>query len=182
MPNGDRDRADQACADRVPFADVSADEQAVDVLSELLENARDGEYGFRTCAREVPSASSLRQSFNRRASQYHDACDELARMIRRHGGSPPECGTTGATIHRGWVRAKGALGANSELSLLEECERGEETTVSLYREAMQRNLPADVRDLVERQAASAQQSHDQFQVLRDEARPRGRGRRTGQSS
>jgi uncharacterized protein (TIGR02284 family) len=174
MANGNTwDRTDQACVDRVPFADVSVDDQAVDVLSELLENARDSEYGFRTCAREMPSASSLRQSFNRRASQYHEACDELARMIRRHGGSPPECGTAGAAIHRGWVRAKGAVGANSELSLLEECERGEEAAVALYREAMQRRLPPDVRDLLERQAASTQQSHDQFQVLRDQARPRG---------
>ncbi|BEP38876.1 hypothetical protein GmRootV59_62800 (plasmid) [Variovorax sp. V59] len=163
-------RADQPCADRVPFADVPADEQAVDVLSELLEHARDGEHGFRTCAREVPSASSLRQSFNRRASQYHEACDDLERMIRRHGGSPIECGTTGATIHRGWVRVKGAIGANSELSLLDDCERSEEAAVALYREAMQRNLPPDVRDLVERQAASAQQSQDQLRVLRGEIR------------
>ena len=93
-------------------------------------------------------------------------------MIRRHGGTPIECGTTGATIRRGWVRVKGAIGANSELSLLEDCERGEEAAVALYREAMQRNLPPDVRDLVERQAASAQQSHDQLRVLRGETRPR----------
>jgi len=97
----------------------------------------------------------------------------LARMIRRHGGSPAEGGTTGAAIHRGWVHVKGAVGANSELSLLEECERGEEPAVARYREAMQRNMPPDVRDLVERQAASAQQSHDQLKVLRDEARTRG---------
>ena len=70
------------------------------------------------------------------------------------------------------MHVKGAVGANSELSLLEECERAEEAAVARYCEAMQRSLPPDVRDLVERQAASAQQSLDQLKALCDEARIR----------
>ena len=32
------------------------DEQTLGVLNDLLENARDGEYGFRACAQQVENA------------------------------------------------------------------------------------------------------------------------------
>ena len=76
-------------------------------------------------------------------------------------------------MHRGWVHVKGMVGANSELSMLEECERGEDAALARYRKALKQNLPADVRTLVERQAEGAQRNHDQIKLLRDEARTRG---------
>jgi uncharacterized protein (TIGR02284 family) len=143
-------------------------------LNDLLENARDGEYRFRTFAREMPSPSILRRALNRRASQYHEACDELARWIRRCGGSPVEGGTAGGAIHRGWVHVKAAVGGASESSMLRACERGEGAAVARCVEAMQRDdLPSDVLALVKRHAAAAQRSHDQLKRLRDRARTGG---------
>jgi uncharacterized protein (TIGR02284 family) len=155
---------------------MRGDDEAVEVLNDLLENARNGEYGFRACAKELPAGSSQRQALNQRASQYHEVCDELAQLIRRHGGLPAEGGTAGAAIHRGWVHVKSAIGANSELSILEECERGEEAAVVRCLEAMERNLPSDVRDWVARQAAAAQESRDRIRKLCDQARNGGRSK------
>jgi uncharacterized protein (TIGR02284 family) len=75
-------------------------------------------------------------------------------------------------MHRGWVHVKGMVGANSDLSMLEECERGEDAAVARYRKALKYNLPADVRGVVERQAAGAQRNHDQVKMLRDQERAR----------
>jgi uncharacterized protein (TIGR02284 family) len=76
-------------------------------------------------------------------------------------------------MHRGWVHVKGAVGANSEESMLEECERGEDAAVARYRKALkEEGLPTDVRNLIERQAQGAQRNHDQIKMLRDEARAR----------
>lgn len=155
---------------------MRCDDEAVEVLNDLLENARNGEYGFRTCAKELSAGSSLRQALNQRASQYHEGCDDLAQLIRRHGGLPAEGGTTGAAIHRGWVPVKGAIGANSELSILEACERAEEAAAARCLEAMERNLPSDVRDLIARQAAAAQESHDRIRKLCDQVRTVGRSK------
>ena len=71
------------------------------------------------------------------------------------------------------MHVKGSLGANSELSILESCERGEDTAIARYRKALKQNLPPDVRSLVERQAAGAQRNHDQIRDLRNAARARG---------
>lgn len=148
-------------------------DQVVDVLNDLLENSRDGEYGFRTCAEEVDSPT-LRQLFNDRAAQCRVAADELVPLITSYGGSPADGGTAAGAMHRGWVHVKGAVGANSEESMLDECERGEDSAVARYRKALkEEGLPADVRSLIERQAQGAQRNHDQIKMLRDEARARG---------
>ena len=80
-------------------ADVMPNDQVVDVLNDLLENSRDGEYGFRACAEEVDSAQ-LKQVFQSRALQCASAASELAGLIRQlrplsragastdHGGEP----------------------------------------------------------------------------------------------
>ena len=151
--------------------EVLAADDVVDILNDLLENSRDGEYGFRTCAEEVES-SRLKQLFNDRAAACGQAATELAQLVMAQGGKPAEGGTASGAAHRGWVHVKGMVGANSELSMLEECERGEDAAVARYRKALKQNLPADVRAVVERQAEGAQRNHDQIKMLRDEARTR----------
>lgn len=141
----------------------------VDVLNDLLENTRDGEYGFKTCAEQVETAGA-KQLFAARAEGCRQAGEELIQLIRRYGGEPASGGTASGALHRGWVALKGTVGADSELSILESCERGEDTAIARYRKALKENLPADVRELVERQAAGAQRNHDQIRDLRNAAR------------
>jgi uncharacterized protein (TIGR02284 family) len=149
-----------------------ASNDVVDILNDLIENSRDGEYGFRTCAEEVKSAE-LKRLFSDRAASCAQGASELVQLVMAYGGKPAEGGTATGAMHRGWVHVKGAVGANSELSMLEECERGEDAAVARYRKALKQNLPADVRSVVERHAEGAQRNHDQIKMLRDQARARG---------
>ena len=148
-----------------------ASDEVVSVLNDLLENARDGEYGFRVCAEEV-EASQVRQLFSERSAQCAAAAAELATMVVQYGGEPADGGTASGALHRGWVHVKAAVGANSEESILNECERGEDAALARYRKALKAELPADVRALVERQMAGTQRNHDQVKALRDQARAR----------
>lgn len=151
--------------------DGLADDEVVDVLNDLIENSRDGEHGFRTCAEEVESGH-LQQLFGERAAGCRVAADELVHLVMQYGGIPAEGGTASGAMHRGWVHVKGAVGANSEKSILEECERGEDTALARYRKALKQTLPAAVRTVIERQAQGAQRNHDQIRDLRDAARAR----------
>ncbi|KWT97012.1 MULTISPECIES: PA2169 family four-helix-bundle protein [unclassified Variovorax] len=143
----------------------------VDVLNGLLEITRDAEFGFQACADEA-AAARLQEVFYHRAEQCHQAADELVRLIWRFGGTPAEGGTAGATVHLGRAHIKVAAGADSDLSMLEECERREDAAVARYREALAQNLPPDVRSFVERQAQCAQRNHDHMRDLRGEASSR----------
>ncbi|MEP6720733.1 MAG: PA2169 family four-helix-bundle protein [Variovorax sp.] len=151
--------------------DELSNDDVVDVLNDLLENARDGEYGFRTCAEEVETATA-KQLFAGRAAGCRQAGEELIQLIRAYGGEPASGGSVTGALHRGWVQVKGSVGADSELSILESCERGEDAAVARYRKALKQQLPADVRAVVQKQAEGAQRNHDQIRDLRNAARAR----------
>jgi len=92
--------------------------------------------------------------------------------VTQYGGTPADGGTAGGALHRGWVKVKGAVGADREESILEEVERGEDASLARYRKALKNQLPADVRAVVQKQADGAQRNHDEMKALRDQARAR----------
>jgi uncharacterized protein (TIGR02284 family) len=147
-------------------------EETLSVLDDLLENARDGEYGFKACAEEVANPA-LKQAFQARAAECAEAAAQLVSLIRSLGGEADDGGTVSGALHRGWVHAKGALGADSAVSMLEECERGQDAAVARYRKALKADLPINAKAVVERQAAGAQRNHDQIKALRDEYKAKG---------
>ena len=148
-----------------------ANDEVADILNDLLENARDGEYGFRASAEAVESAS-LKQVFDARADSCRDAAAELIPLIVAYGGEPAEGGTTTGALHRGWVKVKDAVGANGEGSILDEAERGEDASLARYRKALKQQLPGDVRSVVQKQMQGAQRNHDEIKALRDAANAR----------
>ena len=149
---------------------MSDNKQLISVLNDLLENTRDGEYGFKTCAEQVETVSA-KTLFATRAAGCAQAGRELEAMIVQYGGEPASGGTAAGAMHRGWVQVKGSVGFDSELSILESCEKGEDSAIARYRKALkEEGLPADVRALIERQAEGAQKNHDQIRDLRNIAR------------
>jgi len=139
----------------------------VDVLEDLLESCRDGEYGFQTSAEHAKS-SDIQTLLMRHARECGAAAAELEREITARGGKPPKGGTVAGALHRGWVSVRTALTSRDDKAVLEECERGEDTAVARYRKALKQDgLPADVRALIERQAQGAQRNHDEVKALRD---------------
>jgi uncharacterized protein (TIGR02284 family) len=146
--------------------------EVVDVLNDLIETSKDGEYGFATCAERATSVE-LKQIFLRRASDCARAASELQAIVVEYGGKAEDSGTVAGAVHRGWVSVRDALSGTSDQAILDECERGEDVALSRYRKAMKREeLPATVRQVVERQMAGAQANHDQIKALRDGLRAR----------
>ncbi len=154
-----------AQADDRPL-DVMDNDDVVGVLNDLLESARDGEYGFNACAEHAESGQ-LKSIFQRHSRECATAAGELEHEIRRLNGEPAQGGTMAGALHRGWVSVKSALSIQDDKAVLQECERGEDAAVARYRKALKATLPADVRALVERQAQGAQRNHDEVRALRD---------------
>ena len=150
----------------MPVTSTVDNDDVVDVLDDLLECSRDGEYGFRTSA-ERATSPELKQILMRHATECASAAAELEREIRAHGSEPSDGGTMTGALHRGWVSVKTALSVDDDKAVLSEVERGEDAAVARYRKALKATLPANVRSLVERQAQGAQRSHDEVKALRD---------------
>jgi len=144
-------------------------DDVIEVLDDLAECSKDGEYGFRACA-EQAERQDLKSLFLQRADDCRKAAQELYAQIRTLGGKPDDGGTTAGALHRGWVAVKATLSTYDDKAVLEECERGEDSAVAQYRKALKQDLPPAVKQLVERQAQGAQRNHDQIKALRDQFR------------
>jgi uncharacterized protein (TIGR02284 family) len=155
----------------------------IDALQDLVECCKDGEYGFRTSA-EQASRQDLKTTFQQRADDCRRGADELNEKIRSLGGKTEDSGSALGAVHRGWVSVKSTLSTYDDKAVLEECERGEDNAMARYRKALKQDLPADVRQLVERQMQGVQRNHDQIRMLRDQFRAasQGSGSTTGSST
>jgi uncharacterized protein (TIGR02284 family) len=165
------DRASGTALNNNRPMDVLDNDDVVDVLNDLLESSRDGEYGFHASAEHAESGE-LKGIFQRHSRECAAAAVELEHEIRRLGGDPASGGSVSGALHRGWVSVKTALSTNDDKAVLEECERGEDAAVARYRKALKANLPADIRMLLERQAQGAQRNHDEVRALRDSFSPK----------
>lgn len=144
-------------------------DDVVDVLKDLVECCKDGEYGFRECA-EQASREDLKSTFLQRADDCRRGAQELNECLRNYGASPEDGGSAMGAMHRGWVSIKSKLTTYDDKAVLEEAERGEDNAKARYLKALQKNLPADVRSIVERQLQGVQRNHDQVKMLRDQFR------------
>jgi len=136
----------------------------VRTLNELLSVTRDGERGFRACARRVRDWR-LRTHLFERAHVCARAELELQASIEKLGGEPARRGTRMGTVHRGWVGLRAALVRDDDAAILAECERGEGHALSIYRNALDDPLPDDVRELVQRQFVGVMENYEEIRRL-----------------
>lgn len=141
-------------------------DDVVETLNGLIENCKDGEYGFRTCAEHAKS-TDIRSVFTQRAGECRQAAQELQMLVSRFGGTPDSSGTASGAAHRGWVSVRGALAFDDDQAMLNECERGEDIALNRYRKALEQSLPPQVEQAVRRQYEGARRNHDQIKALRD---------------
>lgn len=144
-------------------------QDTIDILNTLLETSNDGERGFRKVAENVHSAD-LQTLFTNRANECRQGAAELRAKVVQLGGEPETGGTASGALQRGWVALLGSISGHSDKSLLEACERGEDSAMERYRDALDQALPDDVRLLVERQYEGVKRNHAQVRALRDQAR------------
>ena len=115
----------------------------------------------------------MRATFRERAEDCQRGARELQDCIRQLGGQADDSGSALGAVHRGWVSVKSTLSTYDDKAILEEAERGEDNAVARYRKALQKPLPQNVRQIVERQMQGVQRNHDQIRMLRDQLRAAG---------
>jgi uncharacterized protein (TIGR02284 family) len=124
--------------------------ELVDSLRDLLAICRDGEEGYAHAACDVDD-HVLREAFTRRSIERARFAVALIDAIRDAGGEPGKRGTTVGALHRRWLDARAKWKHADTRTILGECERGERVALELYEEALARDLPNDVRSLLEAQ-------------------------------
>ena len=140
--------------------------KVISTLNNLIETCRDGQKGFKEAAESVKSPD-LRTYLNQASLERAQFVGELQTEVRSLGGDPENSGSTAAAIHRAWIDIKGTLTGKDDHSILNECERGEDSAVEAYRDALKLSLPTNILSTVERQFLSIKQVHDRVKEMRD---------------
>jgi uncharacterized protein (TIGR02284 family) len=140
-------------------------ENVVSTLNNLIETCKDGQNGFQTAAEGVEN-DDLKTLFHTYSQQRAQFAGELQAEVRRLGGDPEKTGSLAATLHRGWIDIKSAVTDEDENAVISECERGEDSAVRNYQDALgDENLPADIRSIVQRQFTEIKEAHDRIRAL-----------------
>ena len=140
--------------------------KAISTLNDLIETCRDGQNGFKEAAENVKSPD-LKTFLNQIATERAQFVNELQLEIRTLGGDPQKTGSATGAIHRAWIDIKGTLTGKDDHSILNECERGEDSAVEAYKDALKVGLPTKILSTVERQFQSIKLVHDRVKQMRD---------------
>jgi uncharacterized protein (TIGR02284 family) len=142
-------------------------DDVISTLNDLIETSKDGEEGFRTCCEDATD-TKLKSVFADRAQKCAQAAQELQALVRAKGGDPETTSSVSAALHRRWLDIKSAILGKNDEAILNECERGEDVAVRSYRNALDKDLPSDIRTVVERQYQGVLKNHDMVKSLREQ--------------
>jgi len=143
-----------------------ANKDVVSTLNSLIETCKDGQNGFQEAAEGV-ERSDLKSLFYECSQQRAQFTGELQSLVRELGGDPEQSGSLAASVHRRWIDIKSVVTGRDETAILNECERGEDIAVNSYKTALNAELPANVKTVVQNQYNTVQATHDKVRNLRD---------------
>lgn len=142
---------------------------AISVVENLIETNQDGQKGYKDAAEHV-KRPDLKTYFNELSLERGRFAQELQTELAKLGKPDKKVsGSAGGAIHRAWIDTKVALGGGDK-TILESVEAGEDRTRDTYNKALSGALPASLTEMVRRQAANVQRTHDKVKMLRDEVK------------
>ena len=147
---------------------MAQQKETISTINDLIETLKDGQEGFRQAAEAVedPELKSLFHEYSLQRSRF---AGELQSEALRLGETKPEDSSSAAgAMHRTWINLKSAIAKRDNHAILAECERGEDSAVKEYQEAMEdEDLAAPVREIISRQYTEVKSAHDRVKQLRD---------------
>ena len=149
---------------------MAQQKEIISTINSLIETLKDGEEGFKQAAEAVKD-SNLKSLFYEYSQQRARFATELQSQAMNLGETEPEesSSATGA-MHRAWINLKSAVTSGDDHAILAECERGEDSAVKEYEDALKADLPAPLDDIVSREYAEVKSAHDRIKGLRDAAK------------
>jgi uncharacterized protein (TIGR02284 family) len=138
-------------------------------LHSVIESLIDGQEGFKTIGHELKD-QNLKTFFLAESLKRAEFRGELETALHTEGDhDPKQSGSVSGALHRTWGDLKAKLGGGDH-TLLETAEQGEDAAKKAYKEALEKDLPGQIRQLLTKQAAHIQKSHDYVKAARDNSK------------
>ncbi len=138
-------------------------------LKSLVETLRDGHEGFTDLGNRLQDPTA-RRFFMEELQVRSNYAGELENEMHRMGVKDVKVSSSvSSAAHRIWGELRAKVGGGDH-ALLATAEQGEDAAKKAYADALNEELPANVRELLANQQAHILQSHDKVKALRDSAK------------
>jgi uncharacterized protein (TIGR02284 family) len=137
-----------------------------EALRLVIETLIDGQEGFQKIGDHLQD-ETLKRYFLAESLKRAQFRGELETVLHQEGVHDIKIsGTVTGTIQRSWGDLKAHLGGGDH-TLLETAEQGEDSAKEAYADALNRELPLPIRQILTTQAAHIQSAHDYVKAARD---------------
>ncbi|MEM1119158.1 MAG: DJ-1/PfpI/YhbO family deglycase/protease [Bacteroidota bacterium] len=143
-------------------------EDLIEGLNELLTKNYDAESGYQQALEKTDSAK-LKTFFGDRAAQRLRFGKEIKEVIRSLGGTPEKGTSLTGDLHRKWIDFRTALSSETEELVIEECERGEESSLEAYNEFLEQYaLPVHLHQKIVAQRNMIQEALQKLDIYEEQ--------------
>ena len=143
-----------------------SNKEVEETLRSVIQSLIDGQEGFKEIGERLED-STLKRYFAAESLKRASFRGDLETVLHDHGvHDTKEHGTAGGAIHRTWAEVKAKLGGGDH-TLLETAEAGEDAAKKAYKDALEKDLPLPIKQLLDTQYAHIQDSHDYVKAERD---------------
>jgi uncharacterized protein (TIGR02284 family) len=143
--------------------------EAEGALRSVIETLIDGQEGFHKIG-EALEDETLKRYFLAESLTRAEFRGELENILHQEGVSDiNETGSAAGAFVRAWTSLRNALGGGAH-SLLETAEEAEDAAKQVYADALDKFLPAPIREVLIRQAAHIQGAHEYIKTARGATR------------
>jgi uncharacterized protein (TIGR02284 family) len=140
-----------------------------EILRDVIQSLIDGQEGFQKTGEHLKDPT-LKSYFMAESLKRASFRGELESLLHNSGvHNVKESGTISGTVHRTWGDLKAHLGGGDH-TLLKTAEQGEDAAKSAYKDALEKELPLPVHQLLSTQYAHIQTSHDHVKAARDSSK------------
>jgi uncharacterized protein (TIGR02284 family) len=143
-----------------------SNKEVEETLRSVIQSLIDGQEGFQQIGEKLEDPT-LRQYFAAESLKRASFRGDLETVLHNHGVHDiKEKGTASGAIHRTWADVKAKLGGGDH-TLLETAETGEDAAKKAYKDALEKEWPLPIKQLLDTQYAHIQESHDYVKSERD---------------
>jgi uncharacterized protein (TIGR02284 family) len=143
--------------------------EAEGTLRRVIENLIDAQEGLQRIGEDSKN-ETLRRYFLAESLKRAEFRGELENILHREGVRDLyETGTPAGALVRAWTGLKLKLGGGDH-ALLESAEEGERSALDAYADALQKDLPLPIREVLAGQAAHISKSHQYVTAARDSSK------------
>lgn len=147
---------------------TDTNDRVISLLNRLHRFCEAGEKGFEVVAENARNRG-LKMLLKTYAQQRADYADELEAEIKRLGGQVSTREDIRGLVHRGRIDIVATLTIgdhNVENGILGEALLGEAAAVKVYQKALQQEIPAETKAILQRQYEGIQETHNHIELLR----------------